>query len=86
MQLHWPIKKHVRELLFSKVSVAYYDLSLRTITTPPPPTLDTLQQDPGRSLVRVLWHEGGVDWLHMRLDKRPKYYRHLPWREWVQET
>ena len=23
---------------------------------------------------------GGVDWLHMRLDKRPKYYRHLPWR------
>ena len=29
---------------------------------------------------------GGVDWLHMRLDKRPKYYRHLPWREWVQET
>jgi hypothetical protein len=29
---------------------------------------------------------GGVDWLHMRLDKRPKYYRHLPWREWGQET
>jgi hypothetical protein len=29
---------------------------------------------------------GGVDWLHMRLDKRPKYYRHLPWREWLQET
>jgi hypothetical protein len=29
---------------------------------------------------------GGVDWLHMRLDGRPKYYRHLPWREWVQET
>jgi hypothetical protein len=29
---------------------------------------------------------GGVDWLHMRLDKRPKYYRHLPWRDWVQET
>ena len=26
---------------------------------------------------------GGVDWLHMRLDERPKYYRHLPWREWV---
>jgi hypothetical protein len=24
---------------------------------------------------------GGVDWLHMRLDERPKYYRHLPWRE-----
>jgi hypothetical protein len=24
---------------------------------------------------------GGVDWLHMRLDKRPKYYRHLPWRD-----
>jgi hypothetical protein len=23
---------------------------------------------------------GGVDWLHMRLDDRPKYYRHLPWR------
>jgi hypothetical protein len=29
---------------------------------------------------------GGVDWLHMRLDERPKYYRHLPWRDWVQET
>ena len=25
---------------------------------------------------------GGVDWLHMRLDDRPKYYRHLPWRDW----
>jgi hypothetical protein len=25
---------------------------------------------------------GGVDWLHMRLDERPKYYRHLPWRNW----
>jgi len=24
---------------------------------------------------------GGVDWLHMRLDQRPKYYRHRPWRE-----
>jgi len=24
---------------------------------------------------------GGVDWLHMRLDDRPKYYRHLPWRD-----
>ena len=23
---------------------------------------------------------GGVDWLHMRLDDQPKYYRHLPWR------
>lgn len=29
---------------------------------------------------------GGVDWLHMRLDKQPKYYRHLPWRDWVQDT
>jgi hypothetical protein len=29
---------------------------------------------------------GGVDWLHMRLDERPKYYRHLPWRDWVQQT
>ena len=29
---------------------------------------------------------GGVDWLHMRLDERPKYYRHVPWRDWVQET
>ena len=27
---------------------------------------------------------GGVDWLHMRLDERPKYYRHLPWRNWTQ--
>jgi hypothetical protein len=24
---------------------------------------------------------GGVDWLHVRLDDRPKYYRHSPWRE-----
>jgi hypothetical protein len=24
---------------------------------------------------------GGVDWLHMRLDERPKYYRHFPWRD-----
>lgn len=23
---------------------------------------------------------GGVDWLHMRVDDRPKYYRHAPWR------
>ncbi|NQX89304.1 MAG: hypothetical protein HRT77_11630 [Halioglobus sp.] len=23
---------------------------------------------------------GGVDWLHMRLDDRPKYYRYSPWR------
>lgn len=29
---------------------------------------------------------GGVDWLHIRLDKRPKYYRHLPWRDWCQES
>jgi len=28
---------------------------------------------------------GGVDWLHMRLDDRPKYYRHLPWRDWGQK-
>lgn len=28
---------------------------------------------------------GGVDWLHMRLDDRPKYYRHLPWRDWVEK-
>lgn len=28
---------------------------------------------------------GGVDWLHVRLDDRPKYYRHLPWRR-VLET
>ena len=36
---------------------------------------------------RPLWLStagGGVDWLHMRLDDRPKYYRHLPWRDWVQ--
>jgi hypothetical protein len=25
---------------------------------------------------------GGVDWLHVRLDKRPKYYRHRAWRTW----
>ena len=29
---------------------------------------------------------GGVDWLHMRLDERPKYYRHLPWRDRAQES
>ena len=29
---------------------------------------------------------GGVDWLHIRLDDRPKYYRHRPWREWVSES
>lgn len=29
---------------------------------------------------------GGVDWLHVRLDDRPKYYRHLPWRDWVSES
>jgi len=29
---------------------------------------------------------GGVDWLHMRLDKRPKYYRHVPWRDWALEN
>ena len=29
---------------------------------------------------------GGVDWLHMRLDDRPKYYRHVPWRDWIQKS
>jgi len=32
---------------------------------------------------RPLWLStagGGVDWLHVRLDDRPKYYRHAPWR------
>jgi hypothetical protein len=29
---------------------------------------------------------GGVDWLHMRLDARPKYYRHAPWRQWQQKS
>jgi hypothetical protein len=29
---------------------------------------------------------GGVDWLHLRLDDQPKYYRCLPWRDWVQQT
>ncbi len=23
---------------------------------------------------------GGVDWLHVRLDSRPKYYRYTPWK------
>jgi len=27
---------------------------------------------------------GGVDWLHMRLDDRPKYYRYRPWRDWIE--
>ena len=26
---------------------------------------------------------GGVDWLHVRLDNRPKYYSHQPYREWA---
>ena len=37
---------------------------------------------------RPLWLStagGGVDWLHMRVDDRPKYYRHLPWRNHVRE-
>jgi hypothetical protein len=37
---------------------------------------------------RPLWLStagGGVDWLHMRLDTRPKYYRHQPWRTWMPE-
>lgn len=35
---------------------------------------------------RPLWLStagGGVDWLHARLDSRPKYYRYLPWRTGV---
>lgn len=38
---------------------------------------------------RPLWLStagGGVDWLHVRLDDRPKYYRHRPWRDGLQET
>jgi hypothetical protein len=38
---------------------------------------------------RPLWLStagGGVDWLHMRLDDRPKYYRYIPWQDWVQEA
>ena len=27
---------------------------------------------------------GGVDWLHMRLDDRRKYYRYLPWHDWIE--
>ena len=27
---------------------------------------------------------GGVDWLHMRVDDQPKYYRYSPWREYEQ--
>lgn len=26
---------------------------------------------------------GGVAWLHVRLDSRPKYYRHTPYRIWT---
>jgi hypothetical protein len=29
---------------------------------------------------------GGVDWLHMRLDEQPKYYRHRPWRDSIQKS
>jgi hypothetical protein len=25
----------------------------------------------------------GVPWLHVRLDDRPKYYRHSPYRQWI---
>jgi hypothetical protein len=40
----------------------------------------------GRHGPRPLWLStagGGVDWVHMRLDDQPKYYRHLPWRDRV---
>jgi hypothetical protein len=33
---------------------------------------------------RALWistHGGGVAWVHVRLDSRPKYYGHAPYRE-----
>lgn len=29
---------------------------------------------------------GGVAWLHIRLDSRPKYYRHLPYKKWSKNT
>lgn len=41
------------------------------------------QQVQARLTPQALWLStagGGVDWLHLRLDKQPKYYRHLPWR------
>ncbi|MEM1154667.1 MAG: hypothetical protein AAGI44_11035 [Pseudomonadota bacterium] len=38
----------------------------------------------GRIGSRPLWLNtagGGVDWLHVRLDDSPKYYRYAPWRD-----
>lgn len=37
---------------------------------------------------RPLWLStagGGVAWLHVRIDARPKYYTHAPYREWADD-
>jgi hypothetical protein len=50
----------------------------------------TLWRLAGESMLRRLNHDrpvwlntagGGVSWLHVRLDDRPKYYRHRPYRQ-----
>lgn len=35
----------------------------------------------GRSPVWISTAGGGVAWLHVRFDRRPKYYGHAPYRE-----
>jgi len=39
--------------------------------------LDEVQRKP----VWVSTHGGGVSWLHIRLDSRPKYYTYTPFKE-----
>jgi hypothetical protein len=38
--------------------------------------------DRGNSPLWVSTAGGGVAWLHVRLDSRPKYYKHAPYRVW----
>jgi hypothetical protein len=58
------------------------------VATAPAPQQDALWQAVGRAMekrigARPLWVSTaglGVAWLHVRLDDRPKYYRHAPYR------
>ena len=43
--------------------------------------LQALLQRLGARPVWLSTAGGGVDWLHVRLDDRPKYYRHREWRQ-----
>ena len=57
------------------------------VATAPAPQQDALWQAVGRAMekrigARPLWVSTaglGVAWLHVRLDDRPKYYRHAPY-------